>query len=102
MMTKEEFDVAFLSRRCCIRADTMYEWQEINQYCVEQLGLFRSDLYETHDCEGYPYVYALGGHTVSAAARFGKDRIVLPFSDFLAITQQEEESILCGSLEEVL
>lgn len=102
MMTKEEFDTEFMSDGCVVRADTMDEWREINRYCVEQLGLRQSVMYETHDCELFPYVYRRGGGMVGAVARPGSSRIV-PFCDFLVIIQQdEEEDILCGSLEEVL
>lgn len=101
MMTKEEFDAEFMNRDCYVRADTMDEWREINRYCVEQLGLRWSEMYETHDCKAFPYVYRRYSKFVGALAIPIGGRVVL-FCDFLAITQQGEEDILCGSLEEVL
>ena len=101
MMTKEEFNTEFMSDDCVVRADTMDEWREINRYCVEQLGLRQSEMYETHDCGGYPYVYRRSINFVGAMARPIGCNIV-PFGDFLVITQQDEEDIMCGSLEEVL
>lgn len=101
MMTKEEFDVEFMSRRCCVQADTMEEWREINRYCVEWLSLCKSEMYATHDCRRYPYVYRRGSNFVGALAR-PEGRRIVSFRDFLTITQAEEEELPCVTLDGVL
>lgn len=101
MMTKEEFDVEFMSGLCVIQADTMEEWREINQYCVEQLSLRKSEMYVTHDCKRYPYVYRRDSNFVGALRR-PESRRAIPFCDFLTITQSEEEELPCITLDGVL
>lgn len=103
MMTKEEFDDAFLHRRCCVRALTREQWKEVNRYAVKQLGLFRSQYYFSHDCDEFPLVYCRGKYVGAIARLLSRSQIAVSFNEFCAITQETtEEDLPCGSLDGIL
>lgn len=66
MMTKEQFDAEFRCGCCLVRADTMDEWRDLNEYAARKLGVKKSNMLRTHDCDDFPYVGVLGDNQVAA------------------------------------
>ena len=66
MMTKEQFDAEFSCGGCLVRADTMDEWWDLNEYAARQLGVKKSNMLCYHDCDDFPYVGVRGDNQVSA------------------------------------
>lgn len=66
MMTKEQFDAEFSSGCCLVRADTMEEWRDLNEYAARELGIKKSNMLRTHDCADFPYVGVREDNQVSA------------------------------------
>lgn len=89
-MTKAEFDERFLSGDICVRHVTMEEWDAINQYAVQH-GVKKQPGYLHHDCDVFPYAFVdVGSHAMNASTKpHGRD--ILSFSEFQAITGEDDE-----------
>lgn len=66
MMTKEQFDAEFSCGCSLVRADTMEEWVDLNEYAARELGVKKSNMLRTHDCDDFPYVGVRSDNQVTA------------------------------------
>lgn len=90
MMTKEQFDAEFRCGCCLVRADTMEEWFDLNEYAVRELEVKRSSLLLSHSCDGFPYVGIRSDNQVSAWHDLSSGVLyVVSFREFQSIIQED-------------
>ena len=90
MMTKEQFDAEFSCGCCLVRADTMEEWFDLNEYAVRELEVKRSSLLLSHSCDGFPYVGIRSDNQVSAWHDLSSGVLyVVSFREFQSIIQED-------------
>ena len=90
MMTKEQFDAEFSRGFRLVRADTMEEWFELNEYAARELGVKKSDVLHHHSFDEFPYVGVRSDNRVAAWHDLPSGVLsVVSFEEFQSVIQED-------------
>lgn len=92
MMTKAQFDDAFLHGKCVVKAVNMGEWARIHDYAIITLNVHHPLWFSEHSCDEYPYVFVNKQRRLDALDHIGQ-RLDLTFNEWLAVIAYDEEDV---------